>query len=74
MVPAHVEGGLTEQRTNGTAGHNHPVNQWRRQAHPASIAIIKYHLIRYPEHEVQYNAMFRIPGGLVITGLCGYES
>jgi hypothetical protein len=34
-IPAHVEGGLAEQRTNGTAGYNHPVNQWRRQAHPA---------------------------------------
>jgi hypothetical protein len=73
-IPAHVEGGLAEQRTNGTAGYNHPVNQWRRQAHPASIAIIKYHLIRYPEHEVQYNAMFRIPGGLVIICPHGSES
>ncbi len=48
--PAHVEGGLAEQRTNGTAGDNHPVNQWRRQAHPAQMATIKYHLIGHPDN------------------------
>ena len=40
LPPAHVEGGLPDQRSHRPAGHHHPVHQRGSQVHPDTRHVI----------------------------------